>query len=176
LYEEAVTAESAKDSGRYPRGLFRTWILISIFWMIIGGSITAYKIVGPNTIWGSFQPWLTDEEVGLAPQAEQKQLSHSFFSIRDIRADILHIQMPDGSKLYMPASLSEGVRTRIAEEFWDQRWGRWARAAATVSLWAFVPCLLLFIFGYSLLACCGSDADSRAIGGGLRPNGIPKPD
>jgi hypothetical protein len=64
---------------------------------------------------------------------------------------MVHIQMPDGSKLYMPASLSEAVRTRIAEQFWDQRWGRWGRAAVTVSLWAFIPCLLLFIFGYSLL-------------------------
>jgi hypothetical protein len=85
------------------------------------------------------------------------------------------MKKPSLPKVRKILDVIKGVRTRIAEEFWDQRWGRWARAAATVSLWAFVPCLLLFIFGYSLLACCGSDADSRAIGGALRPNGIPKP-
>ena len=133
------------------RGLFRAWVLVSVLWIIIGGSVIAYTIVAPNRIWGSFQPWLTDEETGLPPRAEQKQLSHSFFPIRDVRADMLHIQMPDGSKLYMPASLSEPARTRIAEQFWQQRWNRWGRAAAIVALWAFVPCLLLFIFGYTLL-------------------------
>ena len=133
------------------RGLFRAWILVSVLWIIVGGSVIAYKIVAPATIWGSYQPWLTDEEAGLPPRAEQKQLSRSFSPIRDVRADMVHIQMPDGSKLYMPASLSEAVKTDIAEQFWDQRWRRWGRAAAAAALWAFVPCLLLFIFGYSLL-------------------------
>jgi len=133
------------------RGLFRAWILVSVLWIILGGSVIAYKIVAPTTIWGSFQPWLTDEEAGLPPRAEQEQLSRSFSPIRNVRADMVHIQMPDGSKLYMPASLSEAVKTDIAEQFWDQRWRRWGRAAAAAALWAFVPCLLLFIFGYSLL-------------------------
>jgi hypothetical protein len=64
---------------------------------------------------------------------------------------MVRIEMPDGSQLYVPESLSKADRTRIAEQFWDQRWGRWWRAAAIVALWTFVPCLLLFIFGYSLL-------------------------
>jgi len=133
------------------RGLFRAWILVSVLWIILGGSIIAYKIVAPDTIWGSFQPWLTDEEAGLPPRAEQKQLSRAFSPIRLGRPDMIRIEMPDGSQLYMPESLSEAVRTRIAEQFWDQRWSRWGRAAAIVALWAFIPCLLLFIFGYSLL-------------------------
>ncbi len=142
---------SPRLSMNVSRGLFRAWILVSVLWIIVGGSVIAYKIVAPATIWGSYQPWLTDEEAGLPPRAEQKQLSRSFSPIRDVRADMVHIQMPDGSKLYMPASLSEAVKTDIAEQFWDQRWRRWGRAAAAAALWAFVPCLLLFIFGYSLL-------------------------
>jgi len=133
------------------RGLFRAWILVSVLWIILGGSVIAYTIVGPDTIWGSFQPWLTDEEVGLPPRAEQKQLSRSFSPIRLVRDNMVRVEMPDGSQLYVLDSLSEADRTRIAEQFWDQRWSRWGRAAATVALWSFVPCLLLFILGYSLL-------------------------
>jgi hypothetical protein len=133
------------------RGLFRAWILISVLWIIVGGSVIAYKIVAPDTIWGSFQPWLTDQEAGLPPRSDQNQMSRSFSPIRLGRPDMVRIEMPDGSQLYMPESLSEAVRIRIAEQFWDQRWSRWGRAAAIVALWAFVPCPLLFIFGYSLL-------------------------
>ena len=61
------------------------------------------------------------------------------------------IEMPDGSQLYVLESLSKDDRTRIAGQFWEQRWSRWGQAAAIVALWAFIPCLLLFVFGYSLL-------------------------
>jgi hypothetical protein len=124
------------------RGLFRAWILISVLWIIVGGSVIAYKIVAPDTIWGSFQPWLTDQEAGLPPRPDQNQMSRSFSPIRLGRPDMVRIEMPDGSQLYMPESLNEAVRTRIAEQFWDQRWGRWGRAAAILALWAVVPCLL----------------------------------
>jgi hypothetical protein len=133
------------------RGLFRAWILVSVLWIIIGGSVIAYTIVAPDTIWGSFQPWLTDEEAGLPPRAEQNQLSRAFSPIRLGRPDMVRIEMPDGSQLYMPESLSEAVRTRIAEQFWNQRWSRWGRAAAIIALWAFIPCLMLFFLGYGLL-------------------------
>ena len=40
----------------------------------------------------------------------------------------------------------------IAKQFWDRRrWGRYARTAGIVALWALVPCILLFILGYALL-------------------------
>src|SRR5215467_3952139 len=100
------------------RGLFRAWILISVLWIILGGSVIAYTIVAPDTIWGSFQPWLTDEEVGLPPRAEQKQPSRSFSPLRLGRPDMVRIEMPDGSQLYVPESLSQADRIRIAEQFW----------------------------------------------------------
>ena len=61
------------------------------------------------------------------------------------------IEMPDGSRLYLDDQYNETDKNYIAQQFWDQPWSRWAYAGGAVAAWAFVPCILLFIFGYSLL-------------------------
>jgi hypothetical protein len=61
------------------------------------------------------------------------------------------VDFPNGSHLSMPAGYTDTDKNYIAKQFWDQRWGRWGYAAALIAAWAFIPCVLLFILGYSLL-------------------------
>lgn len=92
-----------------------------------------------------------------SPSAER--LSVDFHSVDwqtksdfDKNADMIRVDMPDGSRIYMTAEYNDADRNYIARQFWDQRWGRWGYAAGIVALWALVPCALLFILGY---AFCG---------------------
>ncbi|MCA1452158.1 hypothetical protein I6F35_02875 [Bradyrhizobium sp. BRP22] len=152
------------------RGLFRAWVLISVLW-IIGAGFVAYTIVAPDTIRGVFQPagatkgglnpWAVDYrkpfyETMRSPSAEK--LSVQFFEVQrtdqtqwDKDSSMAVVEMPDGSRLYMHDGYNDADKDYIARQFWDQRWGRWGYAAGVVTAWAFVPCILLFIFGYSLL-------------------------
>ena len=151
------------------RGFFRAWILVSVLWILGAGAI-AYSIVAPDTIQGSFQPsgrlkegvpWETDYtkpfyDVMRSPAAEK--LAVVFFPVErryrtewEKASDMHVVLMPDGSRVYMNDGYNEADRAYIATQFWDQRWRRWGHAAAIIALWAFVPCVLLFILGYSLL-------------------------
>jgi hypothetical protein len=152
------------------RGLFRTWVLISALW-IIGAGFVAYTIVAPDTIRGAFQPsgqtkgssalWLVDYskpfyETMRSPAAEK--LSVEFFPVQrsdqaqwDKDSSMAVVEMPDRSRLYMHDQYNEADKNYIAQQFWDQRWRRWGYAAGVVVAWALVPCILMFILGYSLL-------------------------
>jgi hypothetical protein len=61
------------------------------------------------------------------------------------------VNMPDGSRIYMRDGYNEADKNYIAQQFWDQRWSRWGDAAGVIAAWAFVPCILLFVLGYSFL-------------------------
>lgn len=155
-------------------GLFRAWVVISLLW---SAGIVAYGIVSDDAAQGNFAPndVLKDrrnvEWGGLAPHKPDKQtfqesyrspsaekLIVTFRSVDwrqrmdfDTDADTIKVDMPDGSSIYMHAAYNDADRNYIAKQFWDQRWGRWGRAAGIVALWAFVPSALLFILGYALL-------------------------
>jgi hypothetical protein len=152
------------------RGLFRAWVLISVLW-IIGAGFVVYTIVAPDTIRGVFQPsgqtkrglkpWQVDYskpfyETMRSPAAEK--LSVEFFPVHrsdqaqwDKERSMAVVEMPDGSRLYMHDQYNEADKNYLAQQFWDQRWSRWAYAGGVVAAWALVPCVLLFILGYSLL-------------------------
>jgi hypothetical protein len=67
------------------------------------------------------------------------------------RSKFDQVAFPDGSQLCIPAGYNDTDKNYIASQFWDQRWGRWGYAASVIAAWVFAPCILLFIFGYSLL-------------------------
>jgi len=150
------------------RGLFRAWVALSILW-IVGAGITTY--FWSETLHGSYQPagktkgdvkpWDIDYkkpfyETMISPSAEK--LSVTFFSVAwqyksdwDNDATMAKHDMPDGSRLYMRAAYNEADQNYIVEQFWDQRWSRYGHAATIIALWALVPCIALFMFGYTLL-------------------------
>jgi len=152
------------------RGLFRAWLLVSILW-IIGAGFLAYTMIAPDTIRGAFQPsatlkdglkpWEADYrkpfyEVMRSPAAEKLRIE--FFEVEkryqsqwDNDSSMIKVEVPDGSHIYMHSGYNEADRNYISEQFWDRRWSRWASAAGLIAVWAFVPCIVLFIFGYSLL-------------------------
>jgi len=152
------------------RGLLRTWLLVSTLWTM-GAGFVAYTTIASDTIHGKFQPagatkdgikpWEIDYhkpfyETMRSPAAEN--LNIRFFEVEhrdqsqwDKDRSMAVIEMPDGSRLYVHDQYNETDKNYIAQQFWDQRWSRWAYAGGVVAAWAFVPCILLFIFGYSLL-------------------------
>jgi hypothetical protein len=151
------------------RGLFRAWILVSILW-VIGAGFMAYTIESPDALHGQFQPTVVIKKevpveeinevdfgkpfygVGVSPS--QLNLKTEFSSYRDspdAHTQFYSVDFPDGSRLYIPARYNEADRNYIEKQFWDQRWGRWGYAAGVIAAWALLPCVLLFILGYSLL-------------------------
>ncbi len=151
------------------RGLFRAWILISILWMM-GAGVTAYAMVVPDTLHGRFQPVVVIKKEATRQQIDKIDFDKPFYefgvspSQLKLRTEFISDQLspaarsqsdqvdfPDGSHLYIPAGYNETDKNYIAQQFWDQRWGRWAYAAGVVTAWAFIPCVILFILGYSLL-------------------------
>jgi hypothetical protein len=151
------------------RGLFRAWLLVSILW-IVGAGFTTYTIVAPDTLNGRYQPTVIMKK-GTTPEQVNKidfgkpfydfgvspaQLNSTIVFSRDQigqtgLSQIIDVDFPDGSHLYIPAGYSEADKNYISKQFWDQRWSRWASAAGLIAARAFVPCIVLFIFGYSLL-------------------------
>jgi hypothetical protein len=151
------------------RGLFRAWLLVSILW-IIGAGLTAYTIVAPATLHGRFQPTLIMKKETTAEQVNKIDFGKPFydfgvsptqlnstieFSIDQINptglSQYIDVEFPDGSRLDIPAGYSEADKNYISKQFWDQRWSRWAGTVGPIAVWAFVPCIVLFIFGYCLL-------------------------
>jgi hypothetical protein len=133
--------------------------------------LVAYTIVAPDTIRGAFHPsgqtkgnlapWLIDYskpfyETMRSPAAEK--LHVDFFPVErsdlarwDKERSMALVEMPDGSRLYIHNQYNEADKNYIASQFWERRWSRWAYAGGVVAAWALVPCVVLFILGYSLL-------------------------
>jgi hypothetical protein len=151
------------------RGLFRAWLLVSILW-IIGAGLTAYTIVAPDTFHGRFHSTVIIKKGTTAEQVDKIDFGKPFYDFGVSPAQLnstisfsrdqispaglsqfIDVEFPDGSHLYVPAGYSETDKNYISKQFWDQRWSRWASAAGLIAVWAFVPCILMFIFGYSLL-------------------------
>ena len=150
------------------RGLFRAWVLISLLW-IMGAGFVAYTIATPDTVRGAFQPSGATKgfvdpfdlkkpfyETMRSPSAEKLSLQFREVEWRDRSewdkdGSMAVVDMPDGSRLYMHYQYNEADKNYIAQQFWDQRWRRWGYAAGVIAAWAFLPCILLFILGYSLL-------------------------
>ncbi|MBV9460011.1 MAG: hypothetical protein JO141_21200 [Bradyrhizobium sp.] len=151
------------------RGLFRAWILFSSLWAL-GAGFMAYVIVAPTTLHGSFQPTVLMKKSATAGQVEKIDFSKPFYdfgvspsqshSTMEFSADTIspavrsqfdQIEFPDGSRLYLPAGYSGADKNYISSQVWGQRWSRWGDAGAMIAAWAFGPCILLFVLGYSLL-------------------------
>jgi len=151
------------------RGLFRAWLLVSILWAL-GAGFIAYTILAPEKLHGSYQPTVVMKKGATAEQVEKIDFSKPFydfgvspsqshlrikFSADTIspegRSQFDQVEFPDGSRLYLPAGYSLADKNYISGQFWHQRWSRWGDAVAIIAAWAFAPCILLFIFGYSLL-------------------------
>ena len=150
------------------RGLFRAWLLISILWITAAGLI-AYGTVA-DTIHGGFQPTLIMKKGTTQEQVEKIDFGKPFYEFgvspvqlnstivfsrdqisQSVLSQYIDVEFPDGSRLYIPAGYSEADKNYISKQFWDQRWNRWASAGGMIAAWALIPCILLFILGYSLL-------------------------
>lgn len=151
------------------RGLFRAWLLVSVLW-IIGAGLISYTTVAPDTLHGRFQSTLIMKKGTTAEQVDKIDFGKPFYDLGvspaqsnstitfsldhddpAVRSQFISVEFPDGSLLYIPAGYNEADKNYISKQFWDQRWSRWASAGGLIAAWTFVPCLVLFIFGYSLL-------------------------
>jgi hypothetical protein len=148
------------------RGLFRAWILVSALW--IAGAVYLFitQIVGAQ-----YAPIVLVKK-GATPELYTKvidepnspdfyayfrspageNLEMEFTAVDKPPADPnAFINFPDGTKLYVPKGYSTTDKNYIAEQYWQQRWSRWAYTGWPFVRWALVPCVALFIIGYALL-------------------------
>jgi hypothetical protein len=133
-----VSAVNGNSVMNVSRGLLRAWILISVLWIVGAGSL-AYILISPDTVKGNFQPaghtkggikpWQVDYskpfyETMRSPSAEK--LTITFFPVDwqskiewDKDARMTKLDMPDGSRIYMPAAYNNEDRNYIAKQYWD---------------------------------------------------------
>jgi hypothetical protein len=136
----------------------------------MGAGVIAYTIVSPDILHGRFQPTVVIKkevpieqvekvdfgkpfyDVGLSPSQLKLKTEFSAYQVSsEAQSQFNSVDFPDGSRLYIPAGYNETDKNYIAKQFWDQRWGRWGYSAGVIAAWALLPCVLLFILGYSLL-------------------------
>jgi GYF domain 2 len=159
-----------RNRDRVGRGLFRAWVVVSALW-IAGTSVVGYWTVVPDVVHGNFQAE-GRIKVGLDPanfdpkkpfydqvrSPSVEKLKVTFLPLDwatrskfDEDAFMKKFEVENGGFVYMPKSYNNEDTKYIVLQFVDQSWGRWGRAAATISLWALIPCIALFILGYTLL-------------------------
>jgi len=154
----------------FRRGLFRLWLLLSIFW-IVGASALAIQSVTKEIHQQKFQydailrdgrGWKEDwnrpfyelykspREAGIPKFREISSEKLSEFEERAKKETVLIVEMPDSSRLYLDSALGKDDLSFLAKEFWDQRWSRWWHGSWHWILWAFVPPVLTLAIGFAL--------------------------
>ena len=135
------------------RGLFRAWVVFSALWALGAGSF-ATVTVWQDTVQGKFQPEgaysKPFSETRRSPLTEKLSITFIPHYETDMRMVSIKVDL-DGSILYIGDGYSLDDMEYVAHQFVGQRWTRYAGAAGTVALWAFVPCIMVFILGYALL-------------------------
>jgi hypothetical protein len=156
---------------RVGRGLFRAWVVVSGLW-IAGAGLAVYYAVVPDRVHGDFQAvgrvkegvnpsdfnfWSKPfYELIRSPSAEKLTVTFERLDWQrkesfDKDTRMVKIEVGDTGHIYMPADYNSVDRSYIVKQFEEQRLWRWADAALIIALWALVPCIALFIFGYALL-------------------------
>jgi len=155
------------------RGFFRAWIVVSAIWIVGAGSV-AYMAISPDTVSGNYavvlaireQAWKgTPESIDwnrpfyeliVSPSAEKSAVLFDTVGwqyLADWKTGKTHklVNFPDGSTLFVDKKFNDADQGYVTQQFWQQRWKRWGKAAGIVAMWALIPCAALFILGYALL-------------------------
>jgi len=153
------------------RGLFRSWIFISVIW-IIGMAASIYAVspfdfVGSR--WG-YEHQMRDKsskQDGLNPYYKDayslsaKNLKPSFHKVgyqsfeawdKSVKeGGRIIVEMPDKSSLYLYTAMTKEDQLYLARAFWDRRWLRYADMGKYWLAGLVGPPLALLVLGWSLL-------------------------
>jgi hypothetical protein len=157
------------------RGLFRGWIVVSSLW--VAGVVTTAAFVVPQDI--SYPYWqysavLTDNgktnpfdrdwsapfytnfrspsAYGRNPDFGVLDYQYRAAWDKDVAEGRTALKLfPDGSRLYLMASMSEQDKDYVSDRFWSARWGRWGMEIGKWFLIAVCPVATLFILGYAAI-------------------------
>jgi hypothetical protein len=151
------------------RGLWRTWIFVTVLWMI--GTAALANFVLPEKItqkysyiyttrkdldWINQQNWPKDlYKVMISPSKEKltpefSPEGYQYLSGWDEevkQGTMITAEFPDKSRLYLSAQLTKEDQNYISQAFWDQRWKRWGMDALPFVAGAFLPPIVLLILG-----------------------------
>jgi hypothetical protein len=151
------------------RGLWRTWIFLSVLW-IIGAVALAYFVL-PESVARKYQyvynmrkdvgdpnkvDWTKDFYALM--QSPSKEKLPSTFDIltyqyvagwdEDVKkGTMIAADFPDKSRLYMSAQMTKDDQNYVSKAFWDQRWERWGTEALPWGVGAIVPPIILLLLG-----------------------------
>jgi hypothetical protein len=152
------------------RGLFRAWIAVTALWLLAGAAIGGVGITreivrGQYQAAGHIQGGKAASEVDWtlpfydvirSPSREHLNVTFHLIDYRrhhewETSDRVVVRDFPDYSRLYIQIGYDKDDRSYIAEQFWEQRWQRWGKTAATIAAIMMVPPALLFLVGYLLL-------------------------
>ena len=155
------------------RGLFRTWVVASTFW--IAATVIAAPVIVPQTLTGwKFQyvsitkpdidvqkaDWSrpfyelmqSPTVIGITPKFTE--VATPYISDWDKRAQDGRLQIvafADDSKLYLQSDMSKDDKEFIIQNFWAQRWTRWGWLCGEWTLIALGPVLGILVIGRALM-------------------------
>lgn len=165
-----VKASNSSMNLNIGRGLFRAWVAITVLWLLAGAAI-GYAGITREIVGGQYQAaghirggkaaskvdWnLPFYDVIRSPSREHLNVAFQLVDYRrhhewETNDRVVAVNFPDHSRLYIQIGYDAADRTYIGEQFWEQRWRRWGKTAATVTAIMIVPPALLFLIGYVLL-------------------------
>jgi hypothetical protein len=171
--------EAILYSMNWSRGLFRIWLLSSLLWLAVISYWASSVFLVPRPFAGSYQyswplkekPWDTDfskpfYEIAYPPG--KGEFPDSFDPVEDeyiqqwdadVKAGkMVTIDFPDGASLYLSSQLTKDDQRLLSQEFWSDRWHRYASKLLPWLKLAFGPPIALFLAGLA----------TRWIGRGFR--------
>jgi hypothetical protein len=152
------------------RGLFRTWVVVSVLWAVMTSVVAGYGL-NRDIIAGRFQAvgdfvggksasqvdWnLPFYEVIRSPSREKLAVAyvpvdHRQWREWDTNDRVIAYNYPDGSRMYVQIGYDDDDRSYMREKFWEQRFGRWGKAIGIFVALLILPPALLFVIGFTLL-------------------------
>ena len=153
----------------WKNGLFRTWVLISVLWLILIAFRAYNEFSVPHLFSGNFQYVIQLIEAS----EKQPDFSKGFYEIANApgkgrypdefvpledqdatqwnKDKAIHIiEMPDGSNLYLIDDLTTQDKTYLAKLFWDRRRTRYLRKVWPHIAVAFGPPAALLALGTAI--------------------------
>lgn len=152
------------------RGLWRSWIFLTVLW-VIGTAALAYMIMPDSMASRKYQyvyhmrsdvpdpnkvDW-TKDFYSLMESPSKGNLASTFDIMtyqlatswdEDVKkGTLISAEFPDKSHLYLSAQMTKADQDYVAKAFWNQRWGRWVTEALPWVAGAVVPPILLLLLG-----------------------------
>jgi hypothetical protein len=134
------------------RGMLRFWLALTVFWVGSVGFFAYEKFSNPfvfGDVWTTAPMGMFDD---LIPGDHKERViqANTFIKWDPMKReeDVIKVDFPDLSTLYITEKLDDEQVKRLAKNFWESRWHRYVQEIFPWAAGIFTPPLALLLFGW----------------------------